>query len=120
MTVKSCCDVKQELESKYVDDRKTYTKGKEDYNKYNPELTFRSWHFGGFDMKCLYCGDELVEGSVALYEMATLIPKLHPATIKFKPDDSNKNVKKSNTYVKDSHGYYCERCKRIFADFAAE
>ena len=38
-------------------------------------------------MKCLYCGDELVEGSVELYEMATLIPKLHPATIKFKPDD---------------------------------
>ena len=71
-------------------------------------------------MKCLYCGDELVEGGVELYEMATLIPKLHPATIKFKPDDSNKNVKKSNTYVKDSHGCYCERCKRFFADFAAE
>ena len=71
-------------------------------------------------MKCSYCGDELVEGSVELYEMATMIPKLHPATIKFKPNDSNKNVKKSNTYVKDSHGYYCERSKRIFADFAAE
>ena len=98
-----------------MDARKVYTKGKK--NMINMIL---NGSFGGYDMKCLYCGDELVEGSVALYEMATLIPKLHPATIKFKPNDSNKNVKKSNTYVKDSHGYYCERCKRIFADFAAE
>ncbi len=71
-------------------------------------------------MKCLYCGNELVAGRVELYEMATLIPKLHPATIKFKPNKPDGRVKKSNTYVKDSHGYYCENCKRIFADFPAE
>ena len=51
--------------------------------------------------------------------MATLIPKLNPATIKFVSEDKRKK-KKSSSFDKTAHGYYCDICNRIFADFSAE
>lgn len=68
-------------------------------------------------MRCMYCGEEMVNGRITIYEMGTLIPMLHPATIRFTPDGDKSNVIRSNTYEKDSHGYYCRRCDRIIADF---
>ena len=71
-------------------------------------------------MKCIYCDDELLEGEVQIYESLSLIRKLHPATIRFKPNDKKHKVKKSSSYANDTHGYYCKKCNRIIADFVAE
>ena len=70
-------------------------------------------------MKCIYCGNELLEGKVQLYEFGSVILKM-PATLKFIPEDKAEKSKKANQFDDSSHGFYCKMCNRIFADFAAE
>lgn len=43
-------------------------------------------------MKCLYCGNELIDGRIQLYEFGSVILK-KPATLKFIPKDK-KEAKK--------------------------
>jgi hypothetical protein len=70
-------------------------------------------------MNCIYCGCELLEGKIQLYELGSLILKM-PATLKFIPDDKTEKTKKANQMDNSSHGFYCKKCNRIFADFIAE
>lgn len=74
---------------------------------------------GGKEMQCIYCGDELLEGKIQLYELGSVILKM-PATLKFIPKEKTEKVKKANQFDDSSHGFYCKKCNRIFADFIAE
>lgn len=70
-------------------------------------------------MKCVYCESELMEGKIQLYEFGSVVLKM-PATLKFIPNDKTEKSKKANQFDQSSHGFYCSKCNRIFADFAAE
>lgn len=70
-------------------------------------------------MKCIYCESELLEGKIQLYEFGSVILKM-PATLKFIPNDKTEKNKKANQFDQSSHGFYCKKCNRIFADFVAE
>lgn len=70
-------------------------------------------------MKCLYCGNELIDGRIQLYEFGSVILK-KPATLKFIPKDKKERSKKASQVDYSSHGFYCKRCNRIFADFVAK
>lgn len=70
-------------------------------------------------MNCVYCGNELVEGRIQLYQFGSVILKM-PATLKFIPKDKTEKCKKANQMDDSSHGFYCKKCNRIFADFVAQ
>lgn len=70
-------------------------------------------------MNCIYCGNELLEGKIQLYEWGSVIFKM-PATLKFIPNDNAEKAKKANQMDDSTHGFYCKKCNRIFADFVAE
>lgn len=46
-------------------------------------------------MKCLYCGNELIDGRIQLYEFGSVILK-KPATLKFIPKDKKERSKKAS------------------------
>lgn len=64
-------------------------------------------------MECPYCKREMIKGSAIVYEYGSIL--LHkPATMKFTPDDKNKESVKAD-YLQDWDGYHCETCKKIVA-----
>jgi len=72
-------------------------------------------------MDCMYCGSKLKDGKIEIYEFGhPVITFLHPATIKFTAREDKNDEHKSNTYIPGANGYYCEKCKRIIADFDVE